>query len=1286
MERNILKRKITLKNHECQRKRIIIFDGKKRKQDFFKLLFLLIIVSYCLLSSLLVFLNTLKLSSSSLFRKKTHLNSSFNHQGIFKFVIFCNASEIEEGNFSPFTTPLILDEKFVINMHTYTLRYDFTKVYNNEKQRILYEYHQNFLNQSSKNDLFLSSNFEWSFLKEKRKKTNFVATTTYMKKNVGGLNDSTTSYGEKNEVLRNFRNLLDNFTDIYLESDHLISLPTTISSICTIHEIMENQCCRHQLFNNILNNINYTFSKFHGMINELFNDQIGEQEELQKTISFQWASFMRRFIVFSILSIEVLEEIESHYVSENDNHCFGPNNTNKNYSFHCAEYFAITQTLTSSLMINIYNNVILQIIPVKTSTNINRNDKAIVDWTLTEIDEKICHILLIKWTRFLFDRPKQASSSSVSDDSNGMFTEHYPSLVLEETKSEFFLKIVDLEKSLTSSIYSNSDFFWVMIDEALSIFKTKHDSLNLAEYFKDHSSSDDLSINFNKNRLKHLQLVLMKAGNRRVYNNEYEIEKHFNNILMHVRHAVHTLCNIVLYTNIYSSSSGQSNKLVSWFNINLGSMIIESPPHWTFSFSGIHTFKLKELFEGWYTICNIMMTILLGSKDKEKSLDLEYVNYHQIIKQNLTHGQLHLIEQQQTPPKMTKMKMGEKQETQQNHQDTLKPYDEKKKIRVGFLSSWYNPGSAIGKFFIGILKNLNRESILFEGIDQQHFENQNDLNYSSFSQSSPFSKFSWETEYEFEVIAIHLVLNCHNQAERNQILQNREELMPYIHKYIVLGCETEDSLMGDEDIKPLQNENKSPFLNWQNSLHFLHMDTLIFVDIGMNTLSYSLALERYAPYQIVFWGHPITSGIKDSIDYYIIPDGSENENFLYISDSLKSSSFSYQKYTEQLIRFQTLGIHYPSNKVPSEDISWNSCTIEDSTTLDLNEFYSQIDNEWPLFSRYINIGNNLLFSQNKYIFHQAKALLRLYKNNLDFIPFITHNDTKELAMNWENRHNPNISNDSSPPNLYGLLQHCDKMHPHMDILLLKLLARDPNAIIVMKQCKSMIKRVKRFLLGSVYDTDRKFFANSKMDNVMCAQNDTGNNSVCLEQWEKNIILTQSTIINNDLFQSFNNDDDIVNFWMTSRFIFLPAHFGLSLGHFQLLLASMDINLESFPFPATITSLDSLLVDTPVMSWTDSFLGRQYGFSQLTQGIYSNFKERDHVNLEKNETEEYEEKILMTLLSGNNLEDYLKKAMLVANNDHIRCKISKFIMKQKGPIFNNLLAVEEWRKFLVSINK
>lgn len=66
----------------------------------------------------------------------------------------------------------------------------------------------------------------------------------------------------------------------------------------------------------------------------------------------------------------------------------------------------------------------------------------------------------------------------------------------------------------------------------------------------------------------------------------------------------------------------------------------------------------------------------------------------------------------------------------------------------------------------------------------------------------------------------------------------------------------------------------------------LNLDVLIFTDIGMEELSYSLAFTRWAPAQCVLWGHPVTTGLV-TIDHFLSGARLEPEsNQAYYSETL----------------------------------------------------------------------------------------------------------------------------------------------------------------------------------------------------------------------------------------------------------------------------------------------------------------------------------------------------------------------------------------------------------------
>ncbi|KAJ1462431.1 hypothetical protein M885DRAFT_557203 [Pelagophyceae sp. CCMP2097] len=87
----------------------------------------------------------------------------------------------------------------------------------------------------------------------------------------------------------------------------------------------------------------------------------------------------------------------------------------------------------------------------------------------------------------------------------------------------------------------------------------------------------------------------------------------------------------------------------------------------------------------------------------------------------------------------------------------------------------------------------------------------------------------------------------------------------------------------------------------RSTLESINADVIIFTDVGMEAFSYALAFGRFAVVQCVFWGHPTTSGIQDSIDYYLIMDGTEPGD-------------ARRKFAEQLVRLDTLGAYYFKNQ------------------------------------------------------------------------------------------------------------------------------------------------------------------------------------------------------------------------------------------------------------------------------------------------------------------------------------------------------------------------------------
>jgi protein O-GlcNAc transferase len=79
------------------------------------------------------------------------------------------------------------------------------------------------------------------------------------------------------------------------------------------------------------------------------------------------------------------------------------------------------------------------------------------------------------------------------------------------------------------------------------------------------------------------------------------------------------------------------------------------------------------------------------------------------------------------------------------------------------------------------------------------------------------------------------------------------------------------------------------------------IDILVYTDIGMDTTSQFMALNRLAPVQCVTWGHPDTTGLN-TMDYYI-------------SNRLFEPPNAQDNYTEKLILMDTIPTYY---RKPSE--------------------------------------------------------------------------------------------------------------------------------------------------------------------------------------------------------------------------------------------------------------------------------------------------------------------------------------------------------------------------------
>jgi uncharacterized protein (TIGR03032 family) len=83
------------------------------------------------------------------------------------------------------------------------------------------------------------------------------------------------------------------------------------------------------------------------------------------------------------------------------------------------------------------------------------------------------------------------------------------------------------------------------------------------------------------------------------------------------------------------------------------------------------------------------------------------------------------------------------------------------------------------------------------------------------------------------------------------------------------------------------------------------LDLLLFTDVGMDALTYTLAFSRMAPVQVATWGHPVTTG-SPHIDWFL------SSELLEVGDA-------DAHYTERLARLPSLGTYYERPQVTADE-------------------------------------------------------------------------------------------------------------------------------------------------------------------------------------------------------------------------------------------------------------------------------------------------------------------------------------------------------------------------------
>jgi len=170
------------------------------------------------------------------------------------------------------------------------------------------------------------------------------------------------------------------------------------------------------------------------------------------------------------------------------------------------------------------------------------------------------------------------------------------------------------------------------------------------------------------------------------------------------------------------------------------------------------------------------------------------------------------------------------------------------------------------------------------------------------------------------------------------------------------------------------------------------LDILFYTDIGMNPMIYALALLRMAPVQCVTWGHPVTTGLP-TMDYFI-------------SSKLLEIDEAEDHYTEELVRLETLGIHYFRPQFPMPRKQRSDFGLPDEKNL-----YACLQSAFKFHPEYDELLANILRSDPNGVVvltdgmqpHWGELLKQRFQKSMPdvakrimFLPWQNHDDYMRL--------------------------------------------------------------------------------------------------------------------------------------------------------------------------------------------------------------------------------------------------------------------------------------------------
>jgi len=183
--------------------------------------------------------------------------------------------------------------------------------------------------------------------------------------------------------------------------------------------------------------------------------------------------------------------------------------------------------------------------------------------------------------------------------------------------------------------------------------------------------------------------------------------------------------------------------------------------------------------------------------------------------------------------------------------------------------------------------------------------------------------------------------------------------------------------------------------DWVNRIHQEDFDYLIYPEIGMHPLTTQLASLRLATRQVVFWGHPETTGLP-SIDFFVSAELFEVEG-------------SEGNYSEKLVKLPNLGSYYSALNTEAQVFDLHSKLVQlDKPVMicpgNLYKYSPQHDWVWVEIAKRVGPCNLIFFSKNEYweaLFRQR--LERIFaqhdmelSNHMVILPWVSPTQFKSI--------------------------------------------------------------------------------------------------------------------------------------------------------------------------------------------------------------------------------------------------------------------------------------------------